>query len=72
MKAGTFQTKRLQGKKSIDRLQWTLYCPSSGVDFFLINQEEENPMDTIEKMVRWLDEKYYYIPAFMVVYLMMR
>jgi len=29
-------------------------------------------MDTIEKMVRWLDEKYYYIPAFMVVYLMMR
>ena len=72
MKAGTFQTKGHQGKKSTAKVQWTLYCPSSGVDFFLINQEEENLMDTIEKMVRWLDEKYYYIPAFMVVYLMMR
>ena len=29
-------------------------------------------MDVIEKMVKWLDEKYYYIPAFMLVYLMMR
>jgi hypothetical protein len=29
-------------------------------------------MDVIEKMVKWFEEKYYYIPAFMLVYLMMR
>ena len=29
-------------------------------------------MDVIEKMVKWLDEKYYYIPAFMLVYMMIR
>jgi len=29
-------------------------------------------MDTIEKMVAWFEEKYYYLPLFMVVYMMMR
>ena len=29
-------------------------------------------MDPIEKIVHWLDEKYYYVPAFMLVYLMLR
>ena len=29
-------------------------------------------MDVIEKMVKWFEEKYYYISAFMLVYMMMR
>ncbi len=29
-------------------------------------------MGVIEKMVKWFEEKYYYIQAFMLAYLMMR
>ena len=29
-------------------------------------------MGVIEKMVKWFEEKYYYIPTFMLVYMMMR
>ena len=29
-------------------------------------------MGVIENMVKWFEEKYYYIPAFMLVYMMMR